>query len=36
MKIAIVYKSVTGNTQKIAEVIKNEIKLNDIVYFGEL
>lgn len=35
MKIAIVYKSVTGNTQKIAEVIKNEIKLNDIVYFGE-
>ena len=35
MKIAIVYKSVTVNTKKIAEAIKIQIGLNDLLYFGE-
>lgn len=35
MKIAIMYKSVTGNTKKIAEQIKNTLKDEEIVYFGE-
>lgn len=35
MKIAIVYKSITGNTKLIAEAIKEELKDNEVVYFGE-
>lgn len=35
MKIAIMYKSVTGNTKKIAEQIKNTLKDEEVVYFGE-
>lgn len=34
MKIAIVYKSITGNTKVIAEAIKEVFK-EDVVYFGE-
>lgn len=33
MKIAIVYSSLTGNTLKLAEVIKTECK--DVEYFGK-
>ena len=35
MNIAIVYKSITGNTKTIAEAIKESIYDNNIVYFGE-
>lgn len=35
MKIAIIYDSITGNTKKIAEEIKNEIDEINLVYFGE-
>lgn len=35
MKIAIVYKSLTGNTRMIAEAIKEALKQEDLVYFGE-
>ena len=35
MKIAIVYKSITGNTKLLAEAIKEEVPKADIVYFGE-
>lgn len=35
MKIAIVYKSVTGNTRLVAEAIKEVIPENELVYFGE-
>lgn len=35
MKIAIMYKSVTGNTNKIAEQIKNTLKDKYIVYYGD-
>lgn len=35
MNIAIVYKSITGNTKTIAEAIKKSIDDNNIVYFGE-
>ena len=35
MKIAIVYKSITGNTKLLAEAIKEEIPKNQLVYFGE-
>ena len=35
MKIAIVYKSITGNTKLLAEAIKEEVQKADIVYFGE-
>lgn len=35
MKIAIVYKSLTGNTKIIAEAIKEELKNEEVVYFGE-
>lgn len=35
MDIAIVYKSITGNTKIIAEAIKESIEDNNIVYFGE-
>ena len=35
MKIAIIYKSVTGNTKKLAEEIKKELSNEEIVYFGE-
>ena len=35
MKIAIMYKSVTGNTKKIAEQIKNTLKDEEIVYYGD-
>ena len=34
MKIAIVYKSITGNTEKIALTIKESLDDYDIVYFG--
>lgn len=37
MKIAIVYKSVTGNTKKIAEAVREAVnrKAAELVYFGE-
>ena len=35
MKIAIVYKSITGNTEKIAIAIKETSNNYDIVYFGK-
>nr|WP_294490835.1 flavodoxin family protein BilS [uncultured Anaerosporobacter sp.] len=35
MKIAIVYRSITGNTKLIAEAIKEELKDKEVVYFGE-
>lgn len=35
MKVAIVYKSVTGNTKLIAEAIKEAIPENELIYFGE-
>lgn len=35
MKIAIVYKSITGNTKLLAEAIKEETPKNQLVYFGE-
>lgn len=35
MKIAIIYKSITGNTKNIAEAIKSVIKKEELVYFGE-
>lgn len=34
MKIAIVYKSLSGNTKLIAEGIKEELKEEEIVYIG--
>lgn len=34
MKIAIVYKSLSGNTKLIAEAIKEELKKEEIVYIG--
>ncbi|MFR5683321.1 MAG: flavodoxin family protein BilS [Clostridia bacterium] len=34
-KIAIVYKSITGNTKIIAEEIKKALKEREIIYFGE-
>lgn len=34
MNIAIIYSSNTGNTKKIAETIKEELKNENIVYFG--
>lgn len=35
MKIAIIYKSLTGNTKTVAEAIRDELKAEDIVCFGE-
>lgn len=35
MKIAIIYKSVTGNTKLIADAIKEALNEENIVYFGE-
>ena len=35
MKIAIVYKSVTGNTKQIAEAVKSVMKDESLVYIGE-
>lgn len=35
MKISIIYYSNTGNTHKIADAIRYELKDQDIVYFGE-
>lgn len=35
MKIAIIYKSLTGNTQIIAQAIKDALNPEDVVYFGE-
>ena len=34
MKIAIVYDSLTGNTELLANAIKKEIASEDLVYFG--
>lgn len=34
MNIAIIYSSITGNTKLIAETIKDELKNENIVYFG--
>lgn len=34
MKIAIIYKSLSGNTQKIAEAIREALK-DDVIYMGE-
>ncbi len=35
MKIAIVYKSITGNTAEVAEAVREGLAGNEIVYFGE-
>lgn len=35
MKIAIVFSSKTGNTECIAKAIKDVVKQDDLVYFGE-
>lgn len=35
MKIAIVYQSLTGNTKALAEAMKEGLKGQEIVYFGE-
>ena len=35
MKIAIFYKSITGNTKVIAEAIRSTFNDEEIVYFGE-
>lgn len=35
MSIAIIYSSNTGNTEKVAEAIRQELKDKDIVYFGK-
>lgn len=35
MKIAIIYKSISGNTKIIAEAIKETLKNQEIAYFGE-
>lgn len=35
MKIAIVYKSLTGNTKIIAKSIKEALQKQNIIYFGE-
>lgn len=35
MKIAIVYKSVTGNTKLVAEAIREALADQDVVYVGE-
>lgn len=35
MKIAIIYKSITGNTKMIAEAIKESLNSEDIIYSGE-
>ena len=36
MKISIIYSSNTGNTKKIAEIIKKELDSEDIIYFGKV
>ncbi len=36
MKISIVYSSNTGNTKQLAEAIKEEIKNENIIYFGNV
>lgn len=35
MKIAIVFKSLTGNTELLAKNIKEKLQNEDIIYFGE-
>lgn len=35
MKIAIVYKSLSGNTKTVAEAINKALKNHNVVYFGE-
>lgn len=35
MNIAIIYSSITGNTKLVAETIKEELKNENIVYFGK-
>lgn len=34
MKIAIVYQSMTGNTQKVAQAIREALKGEEVVHFG--
>lgn len=34
-KIAIIYKSLTGNTRQVAEAIRMQLGGEEIVYFGE-
>ncbi len=34
-KIAIIYKSLTGNTRQVAEAIRDALGGEEIVYFGE-
>lgn len=34
MKIAIVYKSLTGNTKMVADAVKNALKQDEVVYVG--
>lgn len=36
MKYAIIFASITGNTKRLAEEIKKELKESEIVYFGEI
>lgn len=36
MRIAIIYDSLSGNTKKIAEAIKEKINNKDLIYFGEI
>lgn len=36
MKISIVYSSNTGNTKQLAKAIKEEIKNENIIYFGNV
>lgn len=35
MKIAIIYKTITGNTKIIAEAIKDSLNQEEIIYIGE-
>ena len=35
MKVAIIYKSLTGNTKLIAEAIQDAVKNQELVYIGE-
>ena len=34
-KIAIIYKSLTGNTRQVAEAIRDALGGEEIVYFGK-
>ena len=35
MKIAIIYKSLTGNTKMLADKIQEKVSKEDIIYVGE-